>query len=287
MKPRGLLQRFRERRFEAARRLEIEVCSTSLGRIFVSPTFGLHDVVSFYHRGEDNNATLEKAFFGLPAYCFEWFRLGQAGITLGNDAVRVDDINFQHSSDAATGIATRAGISELEWGAVKERIYAIREAAQHGLPFSIQLLHLNAVSATLQSIAKKYDLDEINNKGQKIMNIKVDFGSGNAFHGPVAVGETIKQAYTVADAADSSQLREKLKQLMDVATRLIEVLPSDEEKKDTSEVLKKIVELANKPAVSANQIRISGAGLVEAAKTVSEMTGPISKAVAALVEQFK
>ena len=64
------------------------------------------------------------------------------------------------------------------------------------------------------------------------------------------------------------------------------LLPQDEDKVNTASALKEVVEAANKKPTSASQIRIKGAGLVEAAKTVAEMAGPISTAVAAVVALF-
>lgn len=287
MKPRGVFQRFRERNMEIARKSEIQICSTTLNRVFINPTFGLADVVESYIRGEANNATLEKAFFGSPRHCFDWFRLGQAGITLGNDAARANDTDFWIGCEAVAGITMRAGLTSSEWSEVRDRFDAIRAAAKNREPFLHLATHLNGASAKLMSIAKRHDLNEAHAKEQKIVNIKVDFGSGNSFTGPVAVGETIQQTYAMAKSAATADLREKLEDLTRVTARLIESLPNDDEKIGVSDALKNVVETANKPSVTSSQLRISSAGLIEAAKTVTEMMGPISTAVAAVVALFK
>ena len=147
-------------------------------------------------------------------------------------------------------------------------------------------LHMNAIAARLMAAAKKHELDEAKSKEGKTVNVTVNFGSGNTFTGPVAVGETIQQTFSMVGSVDNPGLREKLELLTKLATRLIELLPQDEDKVNTASVLKEVVEAANKKPTSASQIRIRGAGLIEAAKTVAEMSGPISTAVAAVVALF-
>jgi hypothetical protein len=284
-KPRSVWQRFQERKLEDVRKTEIEICSASLNKIFVNPTYGVKTILYEYLKGSEGNSTLEKAFFGCPPYCFDWFRLGQAGITLANHSVRVPEEEFNIANEAVRGIAVRSGISILDWTGVDLSFKMLRHHANFGAPYTESLLQLNAIATRLMAIAKQHDDSEIASKEKKTVNVSVNFGSGNTFTGPVAVGETIRQSYAIAEGANND-LRGKLEDLTSLTAKLIELVPSDEDKLSTASALKELVETANNKTASAGQIRIKGAGLIEAAKTVKDLVAPISAAVGAIVELF-
>ena len=113
--------------------------------------------------------------------------------------------------------------------------------------------------------------------------VTVNLGDHATFTGPFAVGQVVSQAYAATKEATSDQLREHLEQLVLQVGKLIEEISSSSEKIEISEQLSTFVQQANKETPSKRLLQITGEGLIEAAKTVASMSGPITTAVRAIL----
>lgn len=114
-------------------------------------------------------------------------------------------------------------------------------------------------------------------------NVTVNLGAGATFTGPFAVGQTISQTYAATKEASGDQLRDHLEQLVLLVGKLVETIDSSSEKVEISEKLSTFVQQANKETPSKSLLQFTGEGLIEAAKAVASMAGPITTAVIAVL----
>lgn len=71
--PRSIWELIKDISMEKLRRQEIAICTKTLSQVFINPTFALLQVTKEWSTSNDKSAILQKAFYGLPAYCFDWF----------------------------------------------------------------------------------------------------------------------------------------------------------------------------------------------------------------------
>ena len=114
-------------------------------------------------------------------------------------------------------------------------------------------------------------------------NVTLNFDNGSTFTGPLSVGQNIKVAYEAAAKAPND-IDQRLHEVVRLATHLIESIESPEAQNDVSTQLKSFAEEAKKERPSRWMLDISSKGLIEAAKTVAALTGPIITAVRAVMD---
>jgi hypothetical protein len=257
----------------------------TLRRVFVSPSFGLDNVTQEYLRGNGSNEVLRKAFFGLPDYVLFWFRVGQCSIVACQMATSASEQEYRTGKHGAKSNALAAGIAEAQWISIEKRIDAVRFAVTQGSGL-VGVYAVGEVYQAIQSLATAADIEEHNQSGRKTVNVTVNFGSGNTFTGPVAVGETITQTYSQAATTSDPELRRKLEELVAEVSQLIENLADDGTKEAVSHDLEAFVKNAKSTSPSSQLLNIKGAGLIEAAKTVAEMAGPIASTIRTILGLF-
>ncbi len=109
-----------------------------------------------------------------------------------------------------------------------------------------------------------------------INNVTINLGEGATFTGPVSVGENIKSSFSVVNKLEKKKLKTNLHELIKQVGRLIEEIPSNEEKEIVSEQLKSLVEEAKKDKPNKWLINVSSKGILEASKTFVDLVSPIS-----------
>lgn len=115
------------------------------------------------------------------------------------------------------------------------------------------------------------------NYGQQHI-VNVDYGSNNKFHGDFIAAENIKNSFNAANKAFSIEVGDHLKKLTDEVAKLCEKLDS-EKQQQVSHKLKVFTEEAAESKPDEKILKVTGSGLVEAAKTVAEMFDPIKSTV--------
>jgi transcriptional regulator with GAF, ATPase, and Fis domain len=115
-------------------------------------------------------------------------------------------------------------------------------------------------------------------------NVTIHLGAGSTFTGPLNVGHTIQQSYSTASEANTTQLRERLQALVVNVGHLVESISPPEQKSEVSQKLKTFVQQANEASPSKDLLQFTGNGLVKAAETVSNMIGPVTAAVKAVLD---
>lgn len=121
-------------------------------------------------------------------------------------------------------------------------------------------------------------------KGKNVTNtVTLNFSNGSRFTGPLVVGENINVSYSKIQNATGSDLRAALEALVKTSSQMIERLPTAEQKLNASEQLKTLTEQASKPQPSKWLLDVSGKGLIDAAKAVAEMSGPVATTVKAVL----
>lgn len=115
-------------------------------------------------------------------------------------------------------------------------------------------------------------------------NVTITLGAGASWVGPVAAGENIRISYQEAGSTDSTTFREALEEVTVQVAKLTEKLESEDAKIDTSAQLAALVQEAKKEKPSQSMLKMTSNGLLETAKLVASMTGPVTMAVKAVLE---
>lgn len=120
--------------------------------------------------------------------------------------------------------------------------------------------------------------------GAAVQNIvTMNLGDGASITGPFAVGQTITQSYAAAASAPTDELRQHLENLVVAVGKLVEETQSVDDTHDIAANLETFVQQANKEVPSRRLLKVTGEGLIEAAKTVASMAEPITKSVKAVL----
>lgn len=109
-------------------------------------------------------------------------------------------------------------------------------------------------------------------------NVTINLGPGASFSGPLAIGQTIAQTFSSATSTQDEHLRNTLQELVVLVGKVIEKLPA-EKKSEVTEDLSVFVEQAKKKERSDKALKITGEGLVEAAKAVANLAEPVVDSV--------
>jgi hypothetical protein len=118
-------------------------------------------------------------------------------------------------------------------------------------------------------------------------NVTINIAPGASFTGPVAVGQTVSLSYTSATTAADDELREQLQGLVLSVGKVIEALQTQPEKSEIAEQLSVFVEQAKKETPSRRLLKVTGDGLIEAAKAVLSLAEPVASAVTAILSLVK
>ena len=117
-------------------------------------------------------------------------------------------------------------------------------------------------------------------------NVTINLGPGASFTGPVAAGQSISQSFSFANATPNEELRKQLQALVVLVGRLVEAIPDEDGKKEVAAQLSVLVEQAKKDHPSKRLLKVTGEGLIEAAKTIANMAGPVTAAVKAVLDML-
>lgn len=115
------------------------------------------------------------------------------------------------------------------------------------------------------------------------ISVIVNIAPGATFSGPLAVGNKVSQTYQTAKGASDEGLRTQLEQLTKDVAKLIEKTEKDDKKNELAEDLKIFVQQATQETPSKKLLDVTAKGILEAANTMAEISGPIVKAVAAVL----
>jgi hypothetical protein len=122
--------------------------------------------------------------------------------------------------------------------------------------------------------------------GDNVTVTTVKIGDGNTFHGDVIAAGKIQNSFNKAVESDiSEETRNAVKELTIVVGKLCEHLESSEAQ-TVSRDLETFVNEATAEKTRANWLKITGEGLIEAAKTVAIMAEPVATAVKAVFNVF-
>jgi hypothetical protein len=131
-----------------------------------------------------------------------------------------------------------------------------------------------------------YQAETVVKEAHSMKIIKTEIGGGNVFHGDVVTAESIKGSFNrAAQSAKAPDLATALKNLTQVVGKLCEKLPPTEARakaRDLDTLVREATSEEPRPA----EVKRLGGGLVEAAKTVAELIGPITTAVQVVMTWF-
>jgi internalin A len=96
---------------------------------------------------------------------------------------------------------------------------------------------------------------------------------------PVAIRQKLENSYNTAQQASNDALQPLLKQLCDETAKLLEKIDDPKKAENVKDDLDSLVKEAAKPEPRRKWLEVSRDGLVDAAKTVGEMAGPIISVV--------
>ena len=99
-------------------------------------------------------------------------------------------------------------------------------------------------------------------------------------------GNYLRESKEVAEAVKREELKTALDALHAQVTELAGRLPPGPDQEAAARKLKQVTEEAAAPNPDKDMLKVTGKGLIEAAKTVAEMVGPVTKAVTGLLALF-
>lgn len=196
----------------------------------------------------------------------------------------MNDFDYSLAYEVTVGLAARAQLESKDILEFMGTFSRIRERGKSGASMSELMIHLNAINVIATVAAKRLDKQDRDQKESKMVNMTINFGSGNTFTGPVAIGQSIQQTVTLASSAANDDLRNELESLTQLTSKLIEAIPSIDDKEIVAATLKQLVQAATKQTASPGAVKITGAGLIEAAKAVAELSAPIATSVLAILK---
>ena len=121
---------------------------------------------------------------------------------------------------------------------------------------------------------------------KQLTNTKISFGAGNTFHGDVVAAANIEKSFNKAAEATDNRLQDALKTLTVEVGKLTEMLTDGTQQQTVSRRLNQFVEEAASPQPDKSVLQVTGAGLMDAAKTVAEMTPIIMTSVNGVLSLF-
>jgi hypothetical protein len=153
------------------------------------------------------------------------------------------------------------------------------------------------IAELLEGVARPQDMDRERGgdthiylgkvRQEKIMGNKLEIKKSTLNHSPVGQNQTIADSFNTIKNADCG---EGVKQALTKLTELVDQLQQDVADKETRDTLNSdlqaLVTEATKAEPRRKWLKLSGEGLIDAAKTVASMTKPITTAVAGLLKLF-
>jgi len=115
--------------------------------------------------------------------------------------------------------------------------------------------------------------------------VNIDYGQGNTFNGDAIAAGYIKDSFNKALSESKTDVQEALINLTNTVATMVEKLDADTQSQ-TAKKLKMLTEEATEPKPDKSTLEFSGKGLIEAAKTVADMVGPVTTAVKGVLALF-
>ena len=116
------------------------------------------------------------------------------------------------------------------------------------------------------------DKSTINAQGSKFTN------------SPVAIRQRLENSYNTAQQAPNDSLRQAIEQLCGAVADLLTKIQDPKQSEDARDNLETFVKEATKPEPRRKWLELTRDGLIEAAKTVGEMAGPVVAAVGKVMD---
>jgi hypothetical protein len=117
---------------------------------------------------------------------------------------------------------------------------------------------------------------------RSVTNTTIDFGQGNTFHGSVTAAGHIERSFNAAKDVTNNELQKSMEELVKKVGALASKLPPDDQEVVTRK-LEQFTQEAKAKKPDRNVLKVTGEGLIEAAKTVAAMAEPVGKAVLAIL----
>ena len=115
--------------------------------------------------------------------------------------------------------------------------------------------------------------------------VNIDYGQGNVFHGDAIAAGYIKDSFNKAASTSNYELQQALTEVTMQIASLGEKLDADQQRQVTRK-LKALADEATDKSPDKSTLEFNGKGLIEAAKTVAEMVGPVTVAVKGVLALF-
>jgi len=115
--------------------------------------------------------------------------------------------------------------------------------------------------------------------------VRVNYGKGNVFYGDAIAAGYIEDSFKAAGKTANGEVQDALERLTTNAANLIEKLDASEQQM-VSRKLRALTEEAAASVPDKSFLKVTGEGLIDAAKTVAEMLGPITTAVKGVLSLF-
>jgi hypothetical protein len=203
--------------------------------------------------------------------------------------------NFQYTEDMETSDLTQQYLNDSirvlersQRGGIPQSVIldTVRKAADEALPGELTtLLQMRRqVRLKVQRFVERLKESPKTMSIGEQMNTTVNI-TGSTISGDITqvVARSIRESFNHAENSGAEpELREKLQVLTREIERLVAKLPSGQAE-TVSRDLQTIVREATSAAPRADWYKLSAKGLIEAANTVAEMAGPVTKAVNAVV----
>lgn len=117
---------------------------------------------------------------------------------------------------------------------------------------------------------------------RRITKTQIDMGKGNTFYGDVIAAGHIERSFNAAKEIKKDDLQKTVEDLVKQVAAMASKLPNDEQKV-VARKLEHFTQEAKAEKPDRDLLKITGKGLVEAAKAVAEMAEPVGKAVMAVL----
>lgn len=106
----------------------------------------------------------------------------------------------------------------------------------------------------------------------------INIGDGSTVQGPVIAGD-VSDSFNQTSGGGGAELQEALKQLSQTVSELQDAVADPEHKARVGRYLDNLAAEAKAEKPDQSLLKVSGEGLIEAAKTVATMAAPVATAV--------
>lgn len=192
-----------------------------------------------------------------------------------------------HQRSISTAIATlETQIAESERALLLAELQGARRQIQKKLREYVEKTE-RSEGKTIVVLNGNASIGEFIIEGERHMTTtNIHFGQNNTFHGDAIAAGHIENSFNTASNSVDDNVKEALEELTVEVSKLCERIPDTETQQQTARKLKTLVEEAASTAPDNSMLKVTGEGLIKAAKTVAGMAEPITKAVKVVLTLF-